>query len=151
MPLTATCLASVRRQSLFCLRGRVRSITGMGGELYERYSVFHAAVDHCDALVAGRLPHTFADILCGRTAPGLVNETAWTQPVLFTFEYALTALWRAWGIRPSVVLGHSLGEYVAACVAGVLSLEDALRAYRGARPADVEPPSRWRDAGRARR
>ena len=56
-----------------------------------------------------------------------INDTAFTQPALFAVEDALTQLWRSWGIEPTVVLGHSVGEFVAACVAGVFSLEDGLR------------------------
>ena len=61
----------------------------------------------------------------GESSP--IDETAYTQPALFAFEYALAQLWRSWGIEPAVVLGHSVGEYVAACVAGVMTLEEALK------------------------
>ena len=63
----------------------------------------------------------------GDTESALIDETAYTQPALFAVEYALAQLWRSWGIEPSAMMGHSVGEYVAACVAGVLSLEDGLK------------------------
>src|SRR5262249_15018118 len=62
-----------------------------------------------------------------------LDDTALTQPALFAFEWSLATLWKSWGVEPAVVMGHSLGEYVAACVAGMFAVEDGLRlaAVRG--------------------
>jgi microcystin synthetase protein McyG len=112
----------------FLFTGQGSQYARMGGVLYTKSSVFRSAVDRCDAILSGKLPHRLSEVLCGSEAvpEDLIHDTAWTQPALFVFEYALAMLWRSWGVRPSVVLGHSLGEYVAACIAGVFPLEAGL-------------------------
>ena len=65
--------------------------------------------------------------MLGRDTEVDIQDTAWTQPTLFVFEYAMTQLWGSWGVKPSILAGHSIGELVAACIAGVFSLDDALK------------------------
>src|SRR5262249_51416726 len=81
----------------------------------------------CQA-ASGYLKESLLDVIYPSAgAPPLINETAYCQPALFTLEYALTELLKSWGIRPDAVMGHSVGEYAAACAAGVFSPEEGLR------------------------
>jgi natural product biosynthesis luciferase-like monooxygenase protein len=98
---------------------------GMGRALYETQPVFREALDRCDAIVRATRGASLLDVMFAADGSSL-HATEWTQPSLFALEYALAALWQRWGVTPSAMLGHSVGEYVAAAVAGVLSLEDAL-------------------------
>jgi myxalamid-type polyketide synthase MxaB len=100
---------------------------GMGRELFETHPVFREALERCDAALRGHLERPLLDVLYAPEGAALIDRTAYTQPALFAIEYALAQLWQRWGVAPDVVLGHSVGEYVAACIAGVFSLEDALR------------------------
>ena len=63
----------------------------------------------------------------GQANSSTINQTAFAQPLLFIIEYALARLWMSWGVEPYVMIGHSIGEYAAACLAGVMSLQDALK------------------------
>jgi phthiocerol/phenolphthiocerol synthesis type-I polyketide synthase E len=119
------------RPIMFMFSGQGAQYVNMGRELYESEPVFREQVDACSELLRPRLGLDLRTILYppqeqAEAAATQLEQTALTQPALFVIEYALAQLWMAWGVRPQAMLGHSIGEYVAACLAGVLSLEDAL-------------------------
>ncbi|MGH7486658.1 MAG: acyltransferase domain-containing protein, partial [bacterium] len=111
----------------------------MGAELYSCERVFRAEVDRCAELLQPVLATDLRSIVfpslgSEEEAERLLVETRYTQPALFMIEYALAKLWMSWGIQPTAMIGHSVGEYVAGCLSGVFTLEDALMlvARRGA-------------------
>jgi amino acid adenylation domain-containing protein len=124
---------------VFVFPGQGSQHAQMARGLYETEPHFRAVVDECCELLRPELEFDLRDVLWpdpahAEAAARRLDETAVTQPALFVIEYALARLWMAWGIEPAALVGHSVGELVAACVAGVFSLDDALRlvAARGA-------------------
>src|SRR5207302_2851475 len=144
-----------RRPVILLLPGIGDHYVGMAYDLYQTWPVFKQEVDRCSQILESHLGTDIRNILYPNSqswkkkrkpkgidlkqmldrktdAPadqdaGNLNQTLFAQPALFTIEYAMTRLWQSLGITPDAIVGHSMGEYVAACLAGVLSLEDALR------------------------
>ncbi len=130
--------ARTQPRIVFLFSGQGAQYVNMGRELYNNEPVFRDTLDRCASLLK---PHIGIDLVEALypadqekdTATERLNETWLTQPALFSIEYSLAQWWMSLGIEPAAMVGHSIGEYVAACLAGVFSLEDALRvvALRG--------------------
>jgi amino acid adenylation domain-containing protein len=116
---------------VFMFPGQGAQYAGMGAELYRTEKSFRADVDRCAELLKPVLQTDIRTVMfpaagAEKDAEQLLVQTRFTQPALFVIEYALAKLWMSWGIKPAAMIGHSVGEYVAGCLAGVFSVEDAL-------------------------
>src|SRR5262249_13080842 len=123
--------ADRQRAVAFVFPGQGSQYVGMGRDLYESEAEFRRAIDFSAEFLKPRLDLDLRAILFSEIAGSSpesapLNQTRFTQPALFAIEYALGALWRSWGIEPQMMIGHSIGEFAAACLAEVFSLESAL-------------------------
>jgi acyl transferase domain-containing protein/acyl carrier protein len=118
------------RSVIFMFPGQGSQYVNMAAELYQTEPIFADQVDRCAELLKPHLDLDIRQVIypnpANSQAAQQLGETALTQPALFVIEYALAQLWLAWGVHPEAMIGHSIGEYVAATLAGVFSLEDAL-------------------------
>lgn len=119
--------AAQRPKLVFVFPGMGPQWWGMGRQMLREEPVFRAAIEQCDALFQQYAGWSLLSELTADEAASRMHETEVAQPANFALQVALAALWRHWGIEPDVVMGHSAGEPAAAYVAGVLSLEDAVR------------------------
>jgi len=116
---------------VFMFPGQGAQYAGMGAELYRTEPTFREEVDRCAELLKPELKTDIREVMfpaagADKKSDELLVQTRFTQPALFVIEYALAKLWMSWGIKPAAMIGHSVGEYVAGCLAGVFTLEDAL-------------------------
>jgi phthiocerol/phenolphthiocerol synthesis type-I polyketide synthase E len=140
--LTAAPGEGARRPVAFLFPGFGSQRAGMAREFYEQEPVFRSALDQCAELATPTLGADLRDSLLREAEPeaaarqrslvaapavGAIDHPELGYPAVFAFEYALARVWQSWSVQPTAMIGHSLGEYVAACLAGVFTLPDALR------------------------
>jgi len=147
---TANRASALRQQPgevVWLFPGQGAQYVGMGRALYAQEPIYRHAVDACAELLAPHLEHDLRTVLFAEStdaeAESRLRDTRYAQPALFVTEYALAQLWLSWGLAPTVLCGHSVGEFVAAHLAGIFTLADALGlvAARG-RLVSALPPGR---------
>ena len=140
------------REVVFMFPGQGSQYVWMGKNLYDDAPVFRQAMDECCETLTPLLGRDLRDVLYPQqggdeAAARILRETQYTQPAIFCVGYSLAKLWQSWGVEPTMLLGHSIGEFVAACLAGVFSLEDGLKANCRTRSADAKPAGRINAVG----
>ena len=124
---------SNNNQIAFLFTGQGSQYVNMGYQLYQTQPIFRQAIERCAEILESYLDKPLLQVLYPSSSSlnphpsSLLDKTIYTQPAIFALEYALAQMWLDWGIKPAALLGHSVGEYVAATVAGVFSLADGLK------------------------
>ena len=116
----------------FMFPGQGSQYVRMGQNFYDHSEVFRENLDKCAEILKPLLGHDLRDILFPKAgneeaATEILKNTQFTQPALFSLGYSLAQVWLAWGVEPTALIGHSIGEFAAACTAGVFKLEDGLK------------------------
>lgn len=130
-----------RPEVIFMFSGQGAQYHGMAQGIYDTEPTFRSVVDSCAAFLEPVIGLDLRTLIFGEDEPEQLNQTEFTQPALYVLEYALAEVLLGWGIRPAAVVGHSIGEYVAATLAGIMSRDDALRlvAERGRLMQTMQP------------
>ncbi|MDJ0572420.1 MAG: AMP-binding protein, partial [Pleurocapsa sp. MO_192.B19] len=119
---------NTNNQIAFLFTGQGSQYVNMGYQLYQTQPVFKQAIDRCAEILEPYLDLPLLQVIYpDENSSTLLNETVYTQPAIFALEYALAQMWLDWGVKPTALIGHSVGEYVAATIAGVFSLADGLK------------------------
>ncbi len=135
---------------VFIFPGQGSQYLGMGAQLHGTEPAFREAFDACLAALQPHLEFDLRATLWGEDA-ALLNEARVAQPAIFAFGYALARFWISLGLEPAALLGHSVGEFAAAAIAGVFTLEDAAAPGRHTRETGAGTPAWWHARGAPRR
>ncbi len=113
----------------FLFTGQGAQYFDMCKNYYVTFEIFKTIIDECDVILRPHLEHSIKDVLWSENIPdkNLIHQTKYTQPALFVVEYALAQLWMSFGVMPSALIGHSIGEIAALTIANAISLEEALK------------------------
>lgn len=113
---------------VFLYTGQGAQYFGMCKALYQHFEIFKQTIDECDTIISKHLDYSIKDILWNENIDkNLIHQTKYTQPALFVVEYAITKLWMHFGVQPTALIGHSIGEITALTIAEAISLNDALQ------------------------